>query len=538
MPPGEVADSHNGPIRTIVRIKIAILRNGLKSASLRRNTIVALVLTVLVSGFGCYMAVANANASPDLRDRALITSFTLMMVAWLFVPLLPGGIDDTVDPGCLAQFALRPSERRLGVLFASMVGFLPAATTIVLLSVVVSHLGVETPFVVVAVLLHISICLLGGRAVGALLLRAGQSRRGRDIGVLVAALAGASLWAATQSLTFVSEQTFLRVMSVLRNLPSGTSAQAVIEASERNFFAAGIHLLFGAGAVLVLFGVWSWAFDDVGFLGTPARPPGRRSRSRVRRFPRSSSSLPIAQWRVLVGKELRYILRSPQRRTALVVSMVLGGPFLVVQLFRTSSSLRAVYLAPLALVFAFGSINNLLGADAPSLWLEITSGATFRTIVVSRSLASIPYVILPVVAAATALAAVAGFGIHFVTVVALGICGAGIPLAVGCVVSVRVPVPQNDTDDPFSNTRTATGEGCLSGLMAGVAMVVTFVLLLPVVVLRIRLGDSVSESLMLCTLTAIYATSVWALVAGACGRWADTHASELLAALTSRNLVS
>lgn len=524
------------PVRTILRMKLQILRNGFENVYLRRNTVVALVLTLLGGVFGGVLAFQNANASPGARAKSLITSFTLMFVAWLFAPLLPGGLDDTIDPRRLALFPLTGRERRRGVLLASAVGFLPLASLLVLATSVAANITVRAaPFVVAAALSHLMICLLVGRLVGALLIRAGRSRRGRDLAMTTAAVSAVALWGATQSLVFVSARTFDRVLHTLQRLPSGISAQAVLEARDGNFAGATLQLVQAACVIAATYWLWAWAFDDSGLIGASTRPPARRRRVRVRRFSKKGSSLPMAQWRVLVGKELRYLRRSPQRRASLLISMVLGGPFLLFQFFAHASTPKGVYLAPLALVFAFGSVNNLIGIDAPSLWLEVISGAQLRTIVMSRSIASAPLVMLPVLTAATAISLVVGFTVHYAVVVMLTVLCVGIPLGVGCVASVLVPFPQHDVDDPASNKRTATGEGCLAGLVSGITMACSAVLLLPVAALRMYLGTSGSNLILLGVLTTVYSGVVWFVAASTSGRWADQRSPELLATLTSRN---
>ena len=523
------------PTVTVIRMKARLLRNGFRDPGLRRNTAIAFGVTVLSSGLGAFAVLQGAHAGLKGRENSLVSTFTLIFAAWIFAPLAFGGLDDTVDPTRLELLPLSGRERRLGILGASMLGFLPAFTVVVLGSVAVGYLGARSaPIVVLSALGHFAVCVLSGRWIAAALAVASKSRRGRDLALVVASVASVALWSATQSLAFVSEHTFSRVLRVLQVLPSGLNAQAIVEAKKGNL-SGGLARVLLSG--LVVFGLYvSWARLLDGPLGNPTlgrsatRP--RQARSRTRRGTLSTTAVP--QWQVLVLKELRYLRRSPQRRAALTIAMVLGGPILLVQFLANASRPEGVYFAPFALIFSMGSVNNLLGVDAPSLWLEVTSGARLRTIVLSRSIAAAPFVVLPVFTAATVVATVVGFGRHYVVVVLLAFLGAGIPLGVGCVASVLIPFPQHDVDDPFSNRRTASGEGCLVGLVAGFTMAVTSLLAIPLVVLRVSAGDSAGSVAVLCGLTTLYAGGLWAGCVSFAGRRAERRTSDLLAVLTDR----
>ena len=315
-------------------------------------------------------------------------------------------------------------------------------------------------------------------------------------------------------------------------------ARAIVDARSGRAAASVVRLALVATAGMALYATWAWLFRK-NLLPRTIAPRRRKAPSaRAERLRTTAGNRPQALWRVLLSKELRYLRRSPQRRASLAVGMVLGGPFLLVQFFSKTVFPESVYLAPLALVFSLGAVNNLLGFDAPSLWLEVTSGARFRTIVMCRSLATAPFVILPVITAATVMAFMAGFGRHYAAVLILTVLGCGVPLGVGCLTSVLVPFPQNDADDPFSNKRPGAGEGCLVSLVTGGSMAVTFVALAPLAMFGIRLGGSTRSLLAISVLTAIYSWVLWFLCADFSGRRAERRSSELLCALMERGATS
>ena len=523
------------PVHTIVRIKARILSNSLRSRSLRRRTLVSLALAIVASGLGARAVLQNARACPAAWTRSLVMLFTIMLAAWLFAPLVLGGQDDTVDQSRLALLPLTDRDLRTAVLAASVLGFLPLAMVTVLGSVVLGYTrGWAGPVVVTAAMLQFLLCLLASRTLGGAMAYAAKSRRGRDLALVVASLGAVGLWGATQSLAFVSAQTYSRILRVLEVLPSGMAARAIVDARVGHVASAVVRL---AGVALwtgTLYAAWTWLFRK-NLL--PGAIPSRRRRDAwaiTGRLRGAASTTPQALWRVLLTKELRYLKRSPQRRASLVVGVVLGGPFLLVQFFSKTAFRESVYLAPLAVVFSLATVNNLLGFDASSLWLEVTSGARLRTVVMCRSLATAPFVILPVAAAATAMGFGAGFGRHYVVVLVLTLVGCGVPLGIGCLASVMVPFPQADTDDPFSNKRPTAGEGCVVGLVTGGSMMVTGVALVPVLLVALRLGGSTPGLIALCVLTCGYSWVVWFLCADFSGRRAERRSSELLCALMVR----
>lgn len=523
------------PVHTVVRIKARILSNSFRSRSLRRRTFISLALTIVASGFGARAVLQNVGADPGGWTRSLVMLFTIMLAAWLFAPLVFGGQDDTVDQSRLALLPLTERDLRAAVLAASVLGFLPLVMLIVLGSVVLGYArGWASPVVVSAVMLQFLLCLLASRALSGAMAHAAKSRRGRDLALIVASLGAVGLWGATQSLAFVSAQTYSRILRVLEVLPSGMGARAIVDVRVGQVVPATVRL---AGVALwtgTLYAAWTWFFRKN---LVPGAIPARRrlgASAMTGRLRGVASTTPQALWRVLLAKELRYLRRSPQRRASLVVGVVLGGPFLLVQFLSKTVFPESVYLAPLAVVFSLGTVNNLLGFDAPSLWLEVTSGARFRTIVMCRSLATAPFVILPVATAATVMGFVAGFGRHYVVVLVLTLVGCGVPLGIGCLASVMVPFPQADTDDPFSNKRPTPGEGCVVGLVTGGSMMVTFVALAPVLLVALRLGGSTPSLIALCVFTCIYSWLVWFLCADFSGRRAEHRSSEVLCTLMER----
>jgi ABC-2 type transport system permease protein len=535
-------------VEILVRLKVRMVRNTFRSRSLRFRSMATLVLSIGAGVFGFVSVLTDGFASQTKWSHSLVSTFTLVFVGWIFMPLAFGGLDDSIDPSRLALFALSKRERTWGVLAASFVGFLPLTTFVILVASVIAHArGVMGLFVGLAASLHFLICILSSRLVGALLSRASESRKGRDISVVVASLGAVSLWALTQSLTVVSSSHFHRILGTLELLPSGIAAKAIVEARLGHVYGALIRLGFASVITVGLFVSWSKVFGASGAFN--GRPSGTRKSSvsslqrehvqrwRIRSFlvRKLIGSRAIPIWMTLAAKEFRYLYRSPQRRASLLIGMVLGGPFLLTQFAGRTLSQEAVYTAGVAFAFSLGLVNNVLGADAPSLWLEITAGVRLRTILMSRSFAAFPFVVLPIASAATATAAIVGFSRHYVATMLLSLLCAGIPLGVGCIVSVLSPVAQSDTDDPFSNRRSSNGDGCFTGFTAGLSMMASAAGFAPVVTMRLLFGSSWIALGLLFVGALLYAALFWTVCARWAGHRAESRMSELLGILTERN---
>ena len=183
---------------------------------------------------------------------------------------------------------------------------------------------------------------------------------------------------------------------------------------------------------------------------------------------------------VMFAKELRYLVRSPQRRSSMIISIVIGTVFALLQSMRyNSATASAVFGAPIAMLFGVHATNNLLGTDAASLWMEQTAGARLRTQLVARGLAATPNLVIPTLLAAFVLACMTNGWAEFALVVVVSLTCWGIPLGVGSVVSVIAPFNQPDVGNPYSNKRSNRGQGGLVSALAFVGIVSLMVFAVP-----------------------------------------------------------
>lgn len=505
-----------------VRLKLRILRNSFSKDSSVRVGVVLFAIAALAGGSISARVFFRMSLGTASGTTTLIAGFCLVFATWVFGPILVGGIDDALDPANLLTLPLKPSQRRSGLLAASLVGFLPLGAAIALSGVVLGELGRFTnqswrgadgsfaqlvvTFLAVATLFALS--AFANRLVAVALAMGARSRRGKDLTVIAASLCASCIWLLTQSLRFLQPRDLSRVLNVLRWTPPGGLAQAIVDWHQGNGWKATARIVLVAGVTVGAAQLWTRWLEDVLTDSAPRSTNGTRRRATfLVGWPRRWRSRPGL---AVFHKEMLYLARSPQRRSSLIVGVCVGAPFAFIQsLGFTQLPFHSVYVAGFAMLFGLGVSNNLLGGEAASLWLELTSGVPIRTLLLARSVASLPYLLLPVVSGAGLIAAVGGDWERFGIVGALAFSCWGIPLGVGAVISVLTPFPQTD-GSPFSNQRPAVGQGCLVTFMGFFSLCVVAALFVPIVVaLSANSEDLKLIRILIIAFAGVYSCVIW-----------------------------
>jgi ABC-2 type transport system permease protein len=455
--------------RVFARLKLLLIRNGLKGSLRTRVGTVAMALGSVIGGFFAARSfITDAGQGPVAWSRSLVPGFTMIFLAWVFGPLLLGGIDDTLDPRRLSLLPLRTGEMIRGIAIGAFIGFLPLGTVIVVIGFATSP--VATVVVIVAVISQLALVFTIGRLLSSVLAWAARSRRGRDIGVFIASITAAILWLATQSFNTLKDAQVDRVNSWLQWTPPGMLARAIIDGQNKNYLP--LVLRIGFVIALIVVSLVSWSKLLAAYLVVP---PHIRQDNRQAHVMGSLERI-TSDWVRRIGgpisatvfsKELRYLSRSPGRRSAMVISMVMGAPFVVLQVLRSGGfQPGSIVYAPIALIFGLGAVNNLVGNDGPSLWLEVTSGARLRDLMIGRGAAAIPYLVIPATLTGTLLLVLSRSFYLGADVLTFVWFAWGIPLGIGSFLSVVAPFSQADDSNPFSNGRGTTGSSVMVMIVA------------------------------------------------------------------------
>lgn len=449
----------------------------LRQFSRERGRIIGAIVVLLV--FGPMIVAAAVGTAVGYRSlegqwpTALLGGVLVAMwLIWLGFPIVATSINESAD---ITRLLIFPISRR-DLILSTVLGTLFDYPTYLMLPLFVSvFIGFgftsALPVILLAILLSYGHMVLIGQfitvAIGGIL----QSRRFRDVAIIVFSLLGSSCYFInlafqrgmerfTQSLSLQEEEAFAEALAnwqplnVLQWFPTGATARAVEQALGGSWLPAVLWLLYSAVLLAGLTWVWFQLMNRLatggGFLigSRPQEEKEKRVRQKARR--RSPLNWLPDDLAALVGKELRSAWRVPQRRVGLLQGFLLPlfmmGPFLYSADF--SSGISAfprwfgLAMPPYALFLFWSSSQNMLaweGRGLPSLLLTpeprwrlfLAKGMVFLLI------AGIPYLIVGGAVTVLLRGWVSIFGV--VTGLGMGIAS----LAVTAVASVLFPIPIN-----------------------------------------------------------------------------------------------
>ncbi|MGH3761367.1 hypothetical protein [Actinophytocola sp.] len=451
-------------VGVLIRMKWRVLRHSLrgKQAALTGGG----ALVGLLAALATFLASTVDYDRPDVGADVLAALYLLWTVGWLFGPVLTGGGDETLRP---EHFALLPiTSRRLagGLLGAAFVGVPAIVTFLAFCGLFVLADGVAAVAVAVVVVpLQLVLVVLLSRVVMAGLGAVLRSRRGRDLGVLLAALVGLSGWAVQAAFNTVGpalvEGRSDTLSTVLRAVPSGWGTASVDAASRGDW-----PLVLGgvAGLLLVIAGLLAaWGVllaRRTTRVAVDTGPSERRTGSGI------GHRLPATRIGAVAGKELRTWARDARRRVALLSMLVVGVVVAVVPALSGGDDGAGTGGLPLAgiVVVTMGCLlaGNLYGMDGSALWHTLVVPGAAAVDVRGRQLAWLLIVGPVTLVLALVLPAVTDPALYpWVVGLAPALLGGGAGLIVLLSVYAGYPMP-----DQRANPFAAGGSpGIVRGLL-------------------------------------------------------------------------
>ncbi|HEX8498575.1 MAG TPA: hypothetical protein VF661_15370, partial [Actinomycetales bacterium] len=253
--------------RTSVALRWALLRGSARGGpgSTSRRLGLALGLATGASlAVVALLGLAASRGRGTLPTDLSILLFTVLVAGWVVLPVATFASDDLMDPTRLALLPL--SRRQLLTVMGcgALVGAAPAATTVAALGLLPATADSPTSALVglVSVVLLIALCVGASRATAAALSGLLRSRRGRDLGVVLAAVLALSLQLLNPALQVFSRRTaeaggtvagaLHDVAQQLRWTPPGLLAAA----PGRPLGQAVASLLVAAGVVALVLVLW------------------------------------------------------------------------------------------------------------------------------------------------------------------------------------------------------------------------------------------------------------------------------------------
>ncbi|WP_405692981.1 transporter [Streptomyces sp. NBC_01185] len=527
-----------GLVPVFVRLKLTLLRNGLRQSSGRRAAYVAsLVVTVL-------LAAGQVVGLVALRGHAQAGTLVVLMTAvvalgWAVMPLFFPSGDETLDPSRLVMLPLRPRPLIGALLVASLIGIGPLFTLALALGsvIAVAHGAAAVVFGLAAVPLTLLVCVALARSVATANIRLLTSRKGRDLAVLsglVIAVGIQFVNFAAQSLGRAGGLSSLEpVADVVRWLPPASALGAVASASEGAYGTALAQLLL---AVLALAGLmWLWQRSLTKLMTSPdgstvaaAEPSAKRSGAdRSGLF----ALLPEGRTATVMQRSLRYVVRDPKTKASWVTALAIG---LIVPVLNAAQGTGSAYFACFAAGMLGMQMYNQFGQDTSAFWMVALSVSStrdayleLRARALSLLLITLPYTVLVTVVTA----AVLGDWAALPGVVGLSFALLGAMLATGALASALFPysIPQ---DGAFKNV--VPGQAGLAWISILGGMVAAAVLSGPVIGLTVWLHVADRQDLLwlLLPVGAVYGAFIgWLGVRLAAPRVAD-RLPEILAAVS------
>ncbi|MFV0135246.1 transporter [Streptomyces sp. HMX87] len=494
------AASADSVTSVFIRLKLSLLRNGLRQSGGRRAAYIASAVVVLL------FAALQLVGLIALRGHAHADSLIVLLVAvlglgWAVMPLFFPGGDETLDPTRLVMLPLRPRPLVRALLVASLVGIGPLFTLCMFTGsvIAVAHGGAAYAVAVLAVALALLVCVALARAVAAANVRLLTSRKGRDLAVL----SGLLIAIGAQVVNFGVQQLGTSGLAqldpaadVLRWVPPASAIGAVDAVSEGSYGIAVAQLALSAALLAVL--LWMWARHLTRLMtapdGSTLQTGGRPERERTSTGP--ARLLPSARAESRGGtpsrtgttmeRTLRYAWRDPKTKAAWVTSLAIG---LIVPVFNAWQGTGSVYLACFAAGMLGIQMYNQFGQDTSAFWMVAMTISSPRDAYVelrARALALI-LVTLPYATFVTVLTT-AMLGDWGALPEALGLSFAllGAMLATGAWSSARFPysIPQE------GHKNVAPGQVGLAWLSIFGGMAAAALLCAPVIALTIWLNVS------------------------------------------------
>lgn len=445
----------------------------------------------------------------------LFLVLTGVYLFWMVLPLLEFSVNEGLDVSKLLLFPLTRSELMLSLLFSTLLD-IPMLGLILVFIAVVAGWAVSLP---VTLLTIVAVLILYAQVVGmsqlvlALLMSTLQSRRFRDLSIILIALFSMSCYLLQQLVLrdigtgdFVANIERAQFSLYLQWLPPGMTASAIQQAVLGNWGASVAWLCISlVAAVLVLY-LWARVLERS--LSTPevggavravrtrrhkaAKEMGVGSVNAAR--PRATSSgggilerLGSSQIFAITNKEWKYFWRDPQLKATLLSSLYIIIIFLVGPFLNAGGSFNRlgviIFTAPLAVFFSVFTLSyNTLGMERQSLTTLFLFPIEPRRILLGKNLAVVVIGIVELFVLVLTSAAFTHSWHLVLPVLAVGLAGIGVVIGCGNFSSVFLPQRMRQMQRGFRATGSSSGNaGCLRGVMSLLMMGVTLVVLAPVV---------------------------------------------------------
>lgn len=463
---------------------------------------VILLVLPLVVGAAVATGVGYLRLPDQWPAELLGVVLTAIWLIWLIFPIVVSSLNEGLDITRLLVYPLPRRELVASVLLGTLFDY----PTYLMLPLFVAVLvgwggGLALPVVLLALLLSYAHAVLIGQwvitAVGGIL----QSRRFRDLAIVVASLLGASCYFLQVGFTRLVDNVTAAVteeqirafspLATLQWLPTGAAARAIERATSGQWGESFFWL--GYSTILLFIIAWGWwrllmrLTTGEGFLfSLPPRPEKQKK-----------TAASIINWRLfftwlpadvaqLALKELRSVWRTPNRRIGILQMLIMPLIMAGALIFNGDISAElppwiGIALPIYALLNFWALTQNMLGWEGSGLPALMATPVPRQRIFLAKGLAltaavSVPYLVVSAII--VALAPNWQSLVGALTGLVMGVAG----MAVTAVFSVRFPMRINVESKQMRGGRA--GGGCQASLASLLLLPPIFGLVtLPLVIL-------------------------------------------------------
>ncbi|GAB2456783.1 hypothetical protein [Xylanimonas ulmi] len=373
-------------VAQFVRLKLTLLANTFRRSVWQTiGVIVGALYALSIVVIALAGAIGGGFVDPVATGQVMVVAGSVLVLAWLVVPVFLYGVDATLDPHRFVTYPIPRPQLLAGLAVAGLVSIPGLAT---LLTVVgTAFAWWRTPLVVLAALvgaaLALGLCVVGSRAVTTALSPLLESRRSREVLAIVAIvplmLIGPGMsWFSQQAADVTDEGGMSGAIAaaarVLGWTPLGAPWGLAAAAHDGAWLGALGRLAVAAGTLALL--VWVWDRSLTRTLTAPATGGGKGAKAKglgmFNRFPATPTG-------AVAARAATYWLRDPRYSTSIVIVPLL--PVVLAFAARGAdggASGVVLALAPLtAWVLGF-SISADIAYDHTAFALHVATGVEGR----------------------------------------------------------------------------------------------------------------------------------------------------------------
>jgi ABC-2 type transport system permease protein len=501
---------HNDKLRWLFWLRWKMFLRGFTRASGRVTHIIGTIFQLLFGlvigggvGIGSYFAYRDLPTPANIDVLFLVLTGAYLL--WLILPLFEYSVNEGLDLSKLALFPLTRLELMTSLLFSTLLD-IPTLGLFLVLGAVVVGWALSVPlalFALLTVLIFYAQIIGISQLVLALLARTLQSRRFRDLSVIVIILFSSSCYIVSQlvarSLSSAhvgnafANATFTYY---LQWLPPGMAARAIQQASIGNWGVACVWLV----ALLIVTGVVLYLWQMVVERGLTSTEGGSAVKVRRRRVVEVAHAqanstgiferiLP-AQVRAIALKDVKYYRRDPQLLGLLAQSLVSIGFLVFFTLINTGGGSRlrmlgpwAVMIAPLYIFLSIYTLSyNVLGFERQSLTTLFLFPLDPKRVLWGKNLVVFVIGIIEIVLVVLVAAFLSHAWGFILPAFAVGLAVIGVMLGIGNATSVFLPMRMRQMGRGFQmgGSNASTQNGCLRGVMSLATLALMLIVLIPV----------------------------------------------------------